>query len=113
MTEQSVTGKTIVVTNRSASIRVVASMDGRPLQIDIDPREYSDGAAMLAIRVLELCKMAGGRALARRRGELEELGFESHLLSRLGLPARAELEDQERAAESAEEGEPQSWLARV
>lgn len=105
--------KTITVTNRSASIRVVASMDGRPLQIDIDPQEYSGGAEALAIRVLELCKMAGDRALAQRRGELEAMGFESNLLARLGLPARAELEEKELAVELAEDGEPQSWLARV
>lgn len=98
------TRQTITVTNRSASIRVVATMDGRPLRIDIDPREYSGGSSALARRVLELCKLAGSRALALRRAELEASGFEPRLLSRLGLPARAELED---------EGEPQSWLARA
>ncbi|WP_024795852.1 hypothetical protein [Tomitella biformata] len=105
--------KTITVANRSASIRVVVSMDGRPLQLDIDQGEYANGADMLAIRVLELCKLAGGRALALRRAELEILGFDGNMLARLGLPARAELEATEVAADLVEDGEPQSWLAHV
>lgn len=101
------------VTNRAGSIRVVASMDGRPLRVDIDPREYANGAEMLAARVLELCRLAASRALSLRRGELEELGFDGNLLARLGLPSPADLEDVEIAADLIEGGEPQSWLARV
>lgn len=99
------TEKTISVVNRAASIRVVASLDGRPIRVDIDPGEYANGGDLLAIRVLELCKLAAARALALRRAELEEWGFDANLLARLGLPAGA--------VESEEEGEPQSWLARV
>ncbi len=102
--------ETISVTNRSGSIRVVASMDGRPLQVDIEPGEYANGAEWLAVRVVELCKLAGSRALSLRRGELEEAGFDGHLLARLGLPARCA---NELAADLAEDGEPRSWLAQV
>ena len=105
--------KTIVVSNRSGSIRVVASMDGRPLQVDIDQGEYANGAEMLAVRVIELCKQAGSRALSLRRGELEEMGFDGHLLARLGLPARDEGAEDELAADLAEEDEPRSWLVQA
>ena len=105
--------KTLVVVNRMGSIKVVASMDGRPLQIDIDPREYASGADMLASRVLALCRLAGSRALALRRSQLEEIGFDGSMLARLGLPASAEFEDREIAADLMEGGDPQSWLARV
>ena len=105
--------QTIAVANRAASIKVVASLDGRPLRIEIDPSEYAHGAAGLAARVLELCQLAGSEALAARRAELAASGFEQNMLARLGLPTRAELSERELTAEMAEDGEPQSWLARV
>ena len=105
--------KTVDVTNRAGSIRVVASMDGRPMRVDIDPREYANGAEVLAARILELCRLAASRALSLRRAELEKLGFDGNLLARLGLPSSAELADMEIAADLTEGGEPESWLARV
>lgn len=103
----------ITATNRSASIRVVATMDGRPLRVDIDPREYGNGAEALAARVLEVCRLAATQALAVRRGELEACGFDKNLLARLGLPSREDLRERECAADLVEDGEPRSWLAQV
>lgn len=105
--------ESITATNRTASIRVVATIDGRPLRVEIDPREYGNGAETLAARVLEVCQLAGRQALAARRGELEVSGFDANMLARLGLPSTADLREQECAVDLVEDGEPQSWLAQV
>ncbi|WP_124247491.1 hypothetical protein [Gordonia sp. X0973] len=95
---------------RSGSIVVETTEQGLPRAITIEASEMDQPAAVLAKRIVGLCRQAALTAGLRRREQLVAAGVDSATLSYMGLPTA----DDVRAAEDESDDEPpETWLRRV
>lgn len=81
--------------NRAGTVSVRTTDGGLPADLRIDPSELRYGAAQLAEQIVALNRRAAREAAVIRGEQLTAAGVPRHILTRMGLPTRADLADTE------------------
>lgn len=101
------------VRSRTGSISVVATEQGLPVDLTIDPSELARSPQALADEILALCQLSALRQQVARRRQILGSPYGAEVVRTMELPTEDDLAAAEEAVLGLDDEPPMTWMRSV